>query len=151
MPRFGITQNVQAKLDPTGTYLVYCISGNGRDRYERRKVNEVESGVDHTYGRAGSFPLSKASATAMGWNDRYVMQGCVTSVIDFWRYTGTADRTTLPGRTEAGPFGGACSQPLFYAVRSQRPRRRRQSRAHRVTTAEAYQLPSEISPAAKHQ
>ena len=40
MPKFGITQNVQAKLDPTGTYLVYRISGNGRDRYGRRKVKD---------------------------------------------------------------------------------------------------------------
>jgi len=32
MPKFGITQTVQAKLDPTGTYLLYRISGNGRDR-----------------------------------------------------------------------------------------------------------------------
>jgi hypothetical protein len=39
----GITQNVQAK-HPTGTYLVYRISGDGRDRYERRKITEVEGG-----------------------------------------------------------------------------------------------------------
>ena len=37
MPKFGSSQTVQAKLDPTGTYLVHRISGNGRDRYERRK------------------------------------------------------------------------------------------------------------------
>jgi len=100
MPKFGITQNVQAKLDPTGTYLVYRISGNGRDRYERRKVNEVESGVNHTYGKAGSFPLSKARATAMGWNDRYVMQGCATLGDRLWRYTGNADRTDPAALTE---------------------------------------------------
>jgi hypothetical protein len=67
MPKFGITQTVQAKLDPTGTYLLYRISGNGRDRCEPRKVTDVESGVNHTYGRAGSFPLTKARATPMGW------------------------------------------------------------------------------------
>ena len=100
MPKFGITQNVQAKLDPTGTYLVYRISGNGRDRYERRKVNEVESGVNHTYGKAGSFPLSKARATAMGWTDRYVMQGCATLGDRLWRYTGNADRTDPAALTE---------------------------------------------------
>jgi hypothetical protein len=38
-------QTVQAKLDPMGTYLLYRISGNGRDRYEPRKVTDVESGV----------------------------------------------------------------------------------------------------------
>jgi hypothetical protein len=27
MPKFGNAQSVQAKLDPTGTYLVYGISG----------------------------------------------------------------------------------------------------------------------------
>ena len=44
MPKFGITQNVQAKLDPTGTYLLYRISGDGRDCCEPRKVTEVEGG-----------------------------------------------------------------------------------------------------------
>jgi hypothetical protein len=44
MPKFGITQTVQAKLDPMGTYLLYRISGNGRDRCEPRKVTEVEGG-----------------------------------------------------------------------------------------------------------
>ena len=91
---------MQAKLDSTGTYIVYRISGNGRDRYERRKVNEVESGVDHTYGKAGSFPLSKARATAMGWTDRYVMQGCATLGDRLWRYTGNADRTDPAALTE---------------------------------------------------
>jgi hypothetical protein len=60
------------------------------DRYERRKVTEVESGVNHTYGRAGSFPLAKARAMAMGWKDRYVMQGCATPGDRLWRYTGNA-------------------------------------------------------------
>jgi hypothetical protein len=78
---------------PHGDYLVYRISGNGRDRYERRKVTDVESGVNDTYGKAGSFPLTKARATAMGWKDRYVMQGCATLGDRLWRYTGNADRT----------------------------------------------------------
>ena len=100
MPKFGITQNVQAKLDLTGIYLVYRISGNGRDRYERRKVTEVESGVNHTYGKAGSFPLTKARATAMGWKDRWTMQGCATLGDRLWRYTGNADRTDPATLTE---------------------------------------------------
>ena len=100
MPKFDITQNVQAKLDPTGTYLLYRISGNGRDRYERRKVTDVENGVNHTYGKAGSFPLSKARATAMGWEDRWTMQGCATLGDRLWRYTGNADRTDPAALTE---------------------------------------------------
>ena len=100
MPKFGITQNVQAKLDSTGTYLVYRVSGNGRDRYERRKVTEVEGGVNRTHGKAGSFPLTKARATAMGWKDRYVMQGCATLGGRLWRYTGNADRTDPATLTE---------------------------------------------------
>ena len=53
MPKYGSLQTVQAKLDPTGTYVVYRISGTGRDRYERRNVTEVENVVNHTYGKAG--------------------------------------------------------------------------------------------------
>ena len=66
MPKFGITQNVPAKLDPTGTYLVYRISGNGRDRYERRKVTEVESGVNHTYGKGRIVPAQQGESYGDG-------------------------------------------------------------------------------------
>jgi hypothetical protein len=45
MPKVGSLQTVQAKLDPTGTYLVYRISGSGQDRYERRRVVDVENNV----------------------------------------------------------------------------------------------------------
>ena len=90
MPKFGITQTVQAKLDPTGTYLVYRISGNGQDRYEQRRVVDVENNVNRTFDKAGPFSLTKAKATAMGWKDRYV--GCATLGDRLWRYTGNADR-----------------------------------------------------------
>jgi len=66
MPKYGSLQTVQAKLDPTGTCLVYRISGNGRDRYERRKVTEVENGVNHTYGKAGPFPLTQGESYGDG-------------------------------------------------------------------------------------
>jgi hypothetical protein len=103
MPKFDNTETVQAKLGPAGTYLVYRISGNGQDRYERRKVTEVENGVNHTYGKAGSFPLTKARATAIGWKDRYVMQGWQPSVIDFGVTPATLiGRTLPPSRNIAG-------------------------------------------------
>ena len=76
MPKYGSSQTVQAKLDPKGTYLVDRISGSGQDRYGRRRVVDVENNVNRRFGKAGPFPLTKAKATAMGWKDRYMMQGC---------------------------------------------------------------------------
>jgi Phage 5-bladed beta propeller receptor binding platform domain len=43
---------------------------------------------------------TKARATAMGWKDRSVMQGCATLGDRLWRYTGNADRTD-PAASEA--------------------------------------------------
>ncbi|HEY6686106.1 MAG TPA: hypothetical protein VI094_07860, partial [Propionibacteriaceae bacterium] len=46
------------------------------------------------------FPLTKARATAMGWKDRWTMQGCATLGDRLWRYTGNADRTDPATLTE---------------------------------------------------
>jgi hypothetical protein len=64
MPKVGSLQTVQAKLDPTGTCLVYRINGSGQDRYERLRVVDVENNVNRTFGKAGPFPVTRAKATA---------------------------------------------------------------------------------------
>ena len=56
--------------------------------------------MDHTYGKAGSFQLTKARAAAMGWKDRWTMQGCATLRDRLWRYTGNAGRTDPAALTE---------------------------------------------------
>jgi hypothetical protein len=56
--------------------------------------------VNRTFGEAGPFPLTKAQATAMGWKDRYMMQGCATLGDRLWHYTGNADRTDPAALTE---------------------------------------------------
>ena len=56
--------------------------------------------MNRTFGKAGPFPLTKAQATAMGWKDRYMMQGCATLGDRLWHYTGNADRTDPAALTE---------------------------------------------------
>jgi len=51
MLKYGSLQTVQAKLDPTGTYLVYRIGGSRQDRYDRRRVVDVENDANRLFGK----------------------------------------------------------------------------------------------------
>ena len=70
------------------------------------RASQSQNGLNRTHGKAGSFPLTKARATAMGWKDRYVMEGCATVGDRLWRYTGNAPakrwRATTSPKTRAG-------------------------------------------------
>jgi hypothetical protein len=50
MPKYGSLQTVQAKLDPTQTHLVNRIGGSGQDRYDRRRVVDVENDATCLFG-----------------------------------------------------------------------------------------------------
>jgi hypothetical protein len=100
MPKYGPSQTVQAKLDPTGTYLVCRISGSGQDRYERRRVVDVENNVNHTFGKLARSHSQRRRLRRWDGKIDGTMQGCATLGVRLWRYTGNADRTDPAALTE---------------------------------------------------
>ncbi len=84
MPKFGITQNVQAKLDPTGTYLVYRISGNGKIVMSGAKSVDVKNNVNHTLRKGRPVPTHQGEGYGDGLEGSLRDAGLRNpSVIDF--------------------------------------------------------------------
>lgn len=96
MPRFGNGYTI-AQLDPTGEFIAYRISEGSFDRYELRRLGDVERHIDKVVGRAGPFPLFLNVAPIA---ERYTMQGMGTVLGHLWRYTGNALRTDPAALTE---------------------------------------------------
>ena len=91
MPKFGASYAIVAIDEATDT-IAYRVSGGTSDTYQRRKLSEVQAGVDAV---SGTVELSQG---ALSDGTTITMQGFATIDGDLYRYTGNTNGTTDPAR-----------------------------------------------------
>jgi hypothetical protein len=103
MPKYGSSQTVQSQARSHGTNFVCRISGSGLDRYERRRVVDVENNVNRTFGKAGPCPITNAKLRRWGGKIDGPCRAARPSVFDFGVTPPTLiGRTLAPSRNIAG-------------------------------------------------